>query len=183
MDLEDTRYQVLFLCQRNATRGILAEALLNTKGRERFRACSAGTRPAGTVNHQALELLKRLDLPTQSLRSKSWDEFAGPDAPQMDFIFSLCDKTAAEPCPHWPGKPVTGNWSIPDPSLVEGTEIEKANAYRDVFNMLERRISLFLSLPLESIDHLSMTQHFREADAHLVHRPHTAVLRPAAREV
>jgi len=183
VDLEDTRYQVLFLCQRNATRGILAEALLNTKGRERFRACSAGTRPAGTVNHQALELLKRLDLPTQSLRSKSWDEFAGPDAPQMDFIFSLCDKTAAEPCPHWPGKPVTGNWSIPDPSLVEGTEIEKANAYRDVFNMLERRISLFLSLPLDSIDHLSMTHHFREADAHLVHQPHTAVLHPAAREV
>jgi len=165
MDREDSHYKVLFLCTRNATRGILAEALMNSKGRERFQAFSAGTRPAGKVSTRAIELLKRLDFPTHSLRSKSWDEFAGPQAPRMDFIFALCDKAVAETCPQWPGTPVTGFWSIPDPSLTEGTEVEKAAAYRDVFNMLERRISLFLSLPLDSIDRLSIAHHFRSAQS------------------
>jgi arsenate reductase len=179
---DDPRYNVLFLCTRNATRGILAEALLNLKGRERFKAFSAGTHPAGKVSDPVLELLNRLAIPTQSLRSKSWDEYAGPSGPRMDFVFTLCDKAVAESCPQWPGRPVTAFWNIPDPSLVDGTELVQAAAYRNVFSMLERRISLLLSLPLDSIDRLSMVHHINAFEKN-GHRAATAVLSPAANEV
>lgn len=179
----DKRYNVLFLCTRNATRGILAEALMNLRGAARFRAFSAGTQPTGKVNSSVLGLLERLAIPSEGLRSKSWDEYAGALAPKMDFIFVLCDNAAAEKCPHWPGQPVTALWSIPDPSLAEGTEIEKAAAYRSVFNMLERRISLLLSLPLESIDRLSMVDHLNAIGRDAEHGAATAVLHPSAREV
>jgi arsenate reductase (thioredoxin) len=179
----DQRYNVLFLCTRNASRGILAEALLNLRGAARFRAYSAGTRPAGAVNGRVLELLERLAIPTDGLRSKSWDEYAGESAPRMDFIFVLCDRAAAEQCPQWPGHPVTAQWSIPDPGMAEGTEVEKAAAYRSVFNMLERRISLFLSLPLESIDRLSMIHHLDAIGREAEHGPASAVLHPSQVEV
>jgi arsenate reductase (thioredoxin) len=181
--MEDERYNVLFLCTRNATRGILAEALMNLRGRERFLAFSAGTTPVGKVSQPVLDLLRRLAIPTEGLRSKSWSEYAGLQAPHMDFIFTLCDRAAAEACPQWPGQPVTALWSIPDPSLVEGTEIENAAAYRSVFNMLERRISLFLSLPLESIDRLSLSRHLTAIGRDDEHKPGTAVLHPAEKEV
>lgn len=176
------RYNVLFLCTRNASRGILAEALLNLRGAERFRAFSAGTQPTGSVNGNVLDLLQRLAIPAKGLRSKSWDEYADASAPHMDFIFTLCDRAAAEQCPQWPGHPVTAQWSIPDPSLAEGTDIEKANAYRDVFNMLERRISLFLSLPLESIDKLSMVHHLDAIGRDTEHRAASALLHPSQKE-
>ena len=180
---DNTRYNVLFLCTRNATRGILAEAILRLKGRAQFHAFSAGTQPAGRISEPAIKLLTRLAIPTVSLRSKSWNEFASAQAPVMDFIFTLCDKAAAEVCPQWPGHPVTGFWSIPDPSLAEGTELEKAAAFRDVFSMLERRISLFLSLPLQSIDRLSMGHHLDAIARDDTYRAQTALLHPAAREV
>jgi len=178
----DAHYSVLFLCTRNATRGILAEALMTLRGGPRFRAFSAGTQPARSISEPARDLLERLAIPTEGLRSKSWYEYAGPQAPQMDFIFTLCDKAISEKCPTWPGRPVTAFWSIPDPSKVEGTDIEKAAAYRSVFGMLERRISLFLSLPLESIDRLSIT-HRLNAIAESEHGPSTAVLHPGEREI
>ena len=178
----DQHYNVLFLCTRNATRGILAEALLNLRGAARFHAFSAGTQPAGAVNGHVLALLERLAIPSKGLRSKSWDEYAADSAPQMDFIFVLCDRAAAEQCPQWPGHPVTAQWSIPDPSHAEGTEVEKAAAYRNVFNMLERRISLFLSLPLESIDRLSMVHHLDAIGRDTEHRAASALLHPSQRE-
>lgn len=181
--MEDMRYNVLFLCTRNATRGILAEAIMRLKGRALFDAFSAGTEPAGQISKPALDLLRRLAIPTESLRSKSWHEFASTDAPIMDFIFTLCDKAAAEKCPQWPGHPVTAFWSIPDPSLVEGADLQKAAAFRDVFSMLERRISLFLSLPLTSIDRLSLVQHHDEIGQLDVHHSSTAVLHPATSEI
>jgi arsenate reductase (thioredoxin) len=181
--MEGERYNVLFLCTRNATRGILAEALMNLRGRERFLAFSAGTQPVGKVSQFVLDLLRRLAIPTEGLRSKSWNEYAKPQAPHMDFIFTLCDKAAAESCPQWPGQPVTAFWSIPDPSLVNGTELEKAAAYRSVFNMLERRISLFLSLPLESVDRLSLSHHLTTIGQDEEHKASTAVLHPAEKEV
>src|SRR5262249_27759306 len=156
---------------------ILAEALLNLRGKSRFRAFSAGTRPADEISRPARDLLERLAIPTGGLRSKSWLEFAHPNAPEMDFIFILCDKAIAEKCPTWPGHPITAYWSIPDPGLAEGTDVEKAAAYRSVFGMLERRISLFLSLPLESIDRLSLNQHFEEL-AQAEHGPSSSVLHP-----
>lgn len=178
----DQRYNVLFLCTRNATRGILAEALMNLRGAARFQAFSAGTQPTGAINRAVLDLLERLAIPSAGLRSKSWDEYAGASAPQMDFIFVLCDRAAAETPPQWPGHPVTAQWNIPDPSLAEGTEIEKAAAFRSVFNMLERRISLFLSLPLESIDRLSMVHHLNAIGRDAEHGPASALLHPSQRE-
>ena len=149
-------YNVLFLCTGNSARSILAEAILNAKGNGRFRGFSAGSHPKGAVHPQALALLERTGLPTEGLRSKAWDEFARLGAPHMDFIFTVCDNAAGEVCPIWPGQPMTAHWGQPDPAAVEGTDLEKANAFRQAFRMLERRIELFMSLPIETLDRLAL---------------------------
>ena len=143
---------VLFLCTGNSARSILAEAYLNHAGRGRFRAYSAGSHPNGRVNPFALELLERSKLPTTGARSKSWDEFAGPLAPKMDFIFTVCDSAAAETCPVWPGHPVSAHWGVPDPAAVQGSDEQKRRAFKDALTTLSRRIDLFLALPVEKLD-------------------------------
>jgi len=151
-------YNVLFLCTGNSARSILAEAILNQKGKPNFTAYSAGSHPAGRVNPGALQLLETAKLPTAGLRSKSWDEFAKPAAPKMDFVFTVCDNAANEVCPVWPGQPVTAHWGIPDPAAAAGTPEQIERAFRDAFVTLERRIDLFLSLPLSSLDELALKQ-------------------------
>lgn len=146
---------VLFLCTGNSARSILAEAILNDKGRPTFQAYSAGSHPTGSVNPNALRQLESAKMPIGGLRSKSWDEFAKPDAPKMDFVFTVCDNAANEVCPLWPGHPITAHWGVPDPAAVQGTPEEVARAFRDAFFTLERRIALFLSLPLASLDSLA----------------------------
>jgi arsenate reductase len=153
---------VLFLCTGNSARSILAEALLDHLGRGRFSAHSAGSFPTGKVNPYSLETLKGLGLPTEGYRSKSWDEFAAPGAPPIDFIFTVCDNAAGEACPVWPGKPVTAHWGVPDPAAVEGTDAQKRQAFREAANTLRRRIELFLALPIESLDAHSMRARLRE---------------------
>jgi arsenate reductase len=150
------QYNVLFLCTGNSARSILAEALLNRKGKPNFSAYSAGSYPAGRVNPHALKELQAAELGTDGLRSKSWDEFAKPDAPKMDFVFTVCDNAAKEVCPVWPGQPITAHWGVPDPAAVEGTPERIARAFRDSFLTLDRRISLFLSLPLAALDTLAV---------------------------
>jgi arsenate reductase len=150
------RYNVLFLCTGNSARSILAEAILNQKGKQNFTAYSAGSHPAGRVNPAALKMLETAKLPTSGLRSKSWDEFAKPGAPKMDFVFTVCDNAASEICPVWPGQPMTAHWGVPDPAAVIGTPEEIERAFRDAFVVLERRISLFLCLPLASLDTLAI---------------------------
>lgn len=149
-------YNVLFLCTRNAARGILAEALLNHGREGGFVAFSAGTHPAGEVNPGVLALLNRLKIPAEGLRSKSWDEFVAPGAPHMDFIITLCDKAAGEVTPEWPGHPVTACWSVPDPAMAAGQDNDQNHALRNVLSMLERRISLFKCLPLASLEKLAL---------------------------
>ena len=149
-------YNVLFLCTGNSARSIMGEAVLNKVGKGKFVGYSAGSRPNGTVNPDALSLLKRLGLCTSGLRSKSWEEFAQPDAPQMDFVLTVCDNAANEVCPIWPGHPVTAHWGIPDPVTVTGNDERVFRAFRDTFGMLSRRIDLFTSLPIESLDRLSL---------------------------
>jgi len=149
-------YNALFICTGNSARSILAEGLLNGLGQGRFRAWSAGSLPKGEVHPLALATLQRLRLPTQGYRSKSWDEFVRPDAPQFDFIFTVCDNAAGEACPVWPGKPMSAHWGVPDPAAVEGTDEAKAKAFQDAAVALKRRIELFLSLPLERLDALSL---------------------------
>ena len=153
-----TPYNVLFLCTGNSARSILAEAILNQKGKPNFTAYSAGSHPAGRVNPGALQILETAKLPTAGLRSKSWDEFAKPAAPKMDFVFTVCDNAANEVCPVWPGQPVTAHWGIPDPAAATGTPEQIERAFRDAFVTLERRIDLFLSLPLSSLDELALKQ-------------------------
>ena len=155
-------YNVLFLCTGNSARSILAETILNTEGKGKFKAWSAGSYPKGAVNPHAIALLKHLDMPAESLRSKSWDEFSKPDAPQMDFIFTVCDDAAGEVCPVWPGHPVTAHWGMPDPAAVEGSDAEKAQAFRDTFRMLTNRIRVFVQLPFEKLDALKLKQHLDE---------------------
>jgi len=150
------RYNVLFLCTGNSARSIMAEAILNQKGRRQFTAYSAGSHPSGAVRPEAIRQLEGAQLPTSGLRSKSWDEFAKQGAPQLDFVFTVCDNAANEVCPVWPGQPMTAHWGIPDPAAVQGTEEERARAFRDAFFLLDRRISLFLSLPMSSLDRLSL---------------------------
>ena len=149
-------YNVLFLCTGNSARSILAEAILRRKGMPTFRAYSAGSHPAGSVNPQALRQLELAKLPTDGLRSKSWDEFAAAGAPPLDFVFTVCDNAAKEVCPIWPGQPMTAHWGVPDPGAVAGTPEQVARAFRDAFTILERRISLFLCLPLASLDKLAI---------------------------
>jgi arsenate reductase len=149
-------YNVLFLCTGNSARSIMAEAIMNYKGRPNFTAYSAGSHPSGAVRPEAITELKNAHLPTDGLRSKSWDEFAMPDAPKLDFVFTVCDNAAKEECPFWPGQPLTAHWGVPDPAAVRGTAEEIKRAYRDAFLTLERRIVLFLSLPLITIDKLAI---------------------------
>ena len=149
-------YNVLFLCTGNSARSILAEGILNFKGKPRFTAYSAGSHPSGAVRPEALKKLEAAHIPTEGLRSKSWDEFAQPGAPKLDFVFTVCDNAAKEVCPIWPGQPMTAHWGVPDPAAVTGTPQEVERAYREAFSILERRIGLFLSLPLASIDKLAL---------------------------
>ena len=149
-------FNVLFLCTGNSARSILAEAILNDRGSGKFRAYSAGSRPAGNVNPRAIELLQRMNIPTGAMRSKSWDEFAAPGAPLLDFVFTVCDNAAGEVCPYWPGQPVTAHWGQPDPAAVAGTGLEQTAAFRDAFRMLERRITLFTQLPFATLDRLAL---------------------------
>jgi protein-tyrosine-phosphatase len=158
----DRPYNVLFLCTGNSARSILSEAILNSRGAGRFTAHSAGSHPTGRVNPFALDLLKRMGMSTDGLRSKSWDEFAAPGAPELDFVFTVCDNAAGEVCPYWPGQPMTAHWGIPDPAGVEGTDIQKTDAFREAFRVLERRIALFTSLPIASLDRLTLSAKVRE---------------------
>src|SRR6202142_3615757 len=145
-------YNVLFLCTGNSARSIMAEAIMNKKGRPNFTAYSAGSHPSGTVRSEALKQLESARIPISGLRSKAWDEFSLPGSPKLDFVFTVCDNAAKEVCPLWPGQPMTAHWGVPDPAAVTGTPEEIARAYRDAFMMLDRRISLFLCLPLASLD-------------------------------
>jgi arsenate reductase (thioredoxin) len=155
------RYNVLFLCTGNSARSIMAEAILNRKGKPVFAAYSAGSHPTGFVRPEALRRLSLAHLATEGLRSKSWEEFAVPDAPQMHFVFTVCDSAAKETCPIWPGQPMTAHWGIPDPAAVTGSQEVVERAYQDAFMILDRRISLFLCLPLASLDVLAIQ---REVD-------------------
>ena len=149
-------YNVLFLCTGNSARSILAEAILKAKGRPHFTAYSAGSHPSGVVRPEALKLVELARLPTDGLRSKNWEEFAGLTAPKMNFVFTVCDSAAKEMCPIWPGQPMTAPWGVPDPAVVKGMPEQVERAFRDAYLLLERRISLFLSLPLSSLDKLAI---------------------------
>jgi protein-tyrosine-phosphatase len=153
-------YNVLFLCTGNSARSIFGEAILSRIGGGKFRAFSAGSMPKGDVNPQALALLKRLDYPTAQLRSKSWEEFA--NAPPLDFVFTVCDNAANEVCPVWPGQPMTAHWGIPDPAAVEGRDDEIAKAFREAFLALQRRIELFVALPMRKLDRMSLQAKLRD---------------------
>jgi len=151
-------YNVLFLCTGNSARSILAEALVNHWGRGRFNGLSAGSHPKGEVHPIALELLRRMHLPTEGLRSKSWDEFAAPGAQPIDFVFTVCDNAAGEVCPYWPGQPMTAHWGLPDPAAVTGPESDRWIAFRSAFQALENRIKIFTSLPLASLDRIKLQE-------------------------
>lgn len=155
-------FNVLFLCTGNSARSILAESLLNHLGKARFRAFSAGSHPAGQVNSFTLELLEKNHFPASDLRSKSWDEFAHPDAPQLDFVITVCDNAAGEICPVWPGQPMTANWGIPDSAAVEGSDDVKRRAFVDAMNQMRRRISMFVSLPFQTLDGMKLQQAVRD---------------------
>ena len=158
----DRRFNVLFLCTGNSARSIMAEALLNRLGRDRFRAFSAGSHPTGAVHPLALDTLERSHLPTDGLRSKSWDEFAREGAPPLDFVFTVCDRAAQEVCPLWPGQPMTAHWGIEDPARAEGSIEQQQRAFNTAFRALDARLRLFTSLPLESLDGLALQ---RELDS------------------
>jgi len=156
--MTESAFNVLFLCTGNSARSILAEALLNHWGQGRFVACSAGSFPKGAVHPMALQLLKQMKLPTEGLRSKSWDEFATPGAPQFDFVFTVCDNAANEVCPVWPGQPMTAHWGIDDPAAVQGSETEMWAAFRTAFRELDNRIKIFVSLPIPSLDRIKLQE-------------------------
>ncbi|HLW84817.1 MAG TPA: arsenate reductase ArsC [Candidatus Sulfotelmatobacter sp.] len=149
-------YNVLFLCTGNSARSIMAEAIMNLKGRPNFVAYSAGSHPSGKVRPEALRELEAAHLPTRGLRSKSWDEFAKPGAPRLDFVFTVCDNAANEACPVWPGQPMTAHWGVPDPAAVQGSEEQIKQAFREGFFLLERRIGLFLALPLATLSRMAL---------------------------
>jgi len=154
--MADRIYNVLFLCTGNSARSIMAEVLLNRLGQGRFRAFSAGSHPTGQVNPLAIEQLEGARFPTEGLRSKDWDEFARPGAPALDFVFTVCDKAASEVCPVWPGQPMTAHWGIEDPAAVQGDETQRRKAFALAFSVLQRRISLFLSLPIAKLDAMAL---------------------------
>lgn len=159
--MSDKIHHVLFICTHNSARSILAEGLLNSLGRGLFKAWSAGSQPTGAVHPLALQTLERLRIPTEDLRSKDWAEFARAGAPAMDFVFTVCDNAAGEVCPVWPGQPVTAHWGVADPSTVQGTDTEKAQAFWDTAVVLKRRIELMLALPLASLDRLAIQREVR----------------------
>ena len=160
--MSERQFNVLFLCTGNSARSILAESILRRDGKGRFAAYSAGSHPKGSVNPFALKVLKSYDYPTDGFRSKSWDEFAKPGAPNLDFAFTVCDSAAGEACPIWPGQPMTAHWGIEDPAAVEGTDIEKERAFVTAFKYLRNRISVFVSLPIKSLDSLTLSAKLRE---------------------
>src|SRR5690242_190287 len=155
-------YNVLFLCTWNSARSVMAEAILNKVGRGKFRASSAGSQPKGEVNPRTLQLLQGLGYDTAGFRSKSWEEFARPGAPALDFVFTVCDNAAGEACPLWPGQPVTAHWGVPDPAEATGSDAEVALAFKDAYRMLQRRIEIFVSLPLRSLDRLTLLTKLRD---------------------
>lgn len=155
-------YNVLFLCTGNSARSILGEAILNRIGKGRFGAFSAGSHPKGAVHPQALALLQRLGFAADGLRSKSWDEFAAQGAPGLDFVFTVCDNAASEVCPVWPGQPITAHWGVPDPAAAEGSDVQIAVAFREALLLLRRRIELFASLPVRSLDRLALKRRLDE---------------------
>jgi len=158
-------YNVLFLCTGNSARSILAEAYLNSAGRGRFKAYSAGSKPGGRVNLFALELLAKSRIDVSGLRSKSWDEFAAPGAPKMDFVFTVCDNAAAEPCPYWPGQPISAHWGVPDPASVDGSDEDKRRAFHSALSVLSTRINLLINLPVEKLDQLAIKKKLDEIGA------------------
>lgn len=160
--MTDKVYNVLFLCTGNSARSILAEAILAREGIGRFKAFSAGSQPKGEVHPQALALLKKLNYSTDFARSKDWNEFAEPGAPEMDFVFTVCDNAANETCPVWPGQPVSAHWGVPDPAAATGNDAEIAFAFADTYRMLQQRISIFCSLPMASIDRLALKKRLDE---------------------
>jgi protein-tyrosine-phosphatase len=160
--MTDRVFNVLFLCTGNSARSILAEAILNREGRGKCRAFSAGSRPKGHVHPYAIELLKSMGFDTAAYRSKGWEEFSGPEAPELDFVFTVCDNAASEVCPVWPGQPMTAHWGVPDPAAVEGTEAERHLAFADAFRMLNNRITIFVNLPVASLDRLALQRHLDE---------------------
>lgn len=160
--MPDRTFNVLFLCTGNTARSVLAESILRKEGRGRFRSFSAGSQPKGTVNPFAIKVLRDMDYPVDDLRSKSWEEFARPDAPVMDFVFTVCDNAAGEACPIWPGQPMTAHWGIEDPAAVEGTDLQKEATFVEAFRYLKNRIAAFSSLPLASIDRLSLGTRLRD---------------------
>ncbi len=155
-------FNVLFLCTGNSARSVMGECILNRLGRGRFRAFSAGSHPKGEINPHTIETLKKLNYLTDDLRSKSWDEFAAPGAPELQFVFTVCDQAAQEVCPLWPGQPMSAHWGIPDPAAVEGSEAEQRIAFADAYRMLFNRISIFVNLPLTSLDRLSLQRRLDE---------------------
>ncbi len=159
---EKKAYNVLFLCTGNSARSILAESILAREGHGRFNAYSAGSQPKGEIHPYALDLLRNQNYSTDGLRSKSWDEFAAEDAPQMDFIFTVCGNAADEVCPVWPGHPMTVHWGVPDPAAAEGSEAERRVAFNDAFRMLFNRISIFVNLPMDTLDKLTLRQRLEE---------------------
>jgi protein-tyrosine-phosphatase len=160
--MADKVYQVLFLCTGNSARSIMAEAILNRQGLGRFEAHSAGSHPTGQVHPMALELLERYNYPIARLRSKSWDEFTGSDAPPLHFVFTVCDRAAGEACPIWPGQPMTAHWGVDDPAAFVGPDDRKLRLFRDVYFQLERRIQIFINLPIASLDRLSLQKRLDE---------------------
>jgi len=160
--MNDKPFNVLILCTGNSARSILGEALINHWGRGKFVGYSAGSSPKGTVHPIALELLRHMKMPTDGMRSKSWDEFAKPGAPNLDFVFTVCDNAAGESCPVWPGQPMTAHWGVEDPAAVEGSETEKWIAFRQAFRELENRIRIFTSLPIRSLDKVKLQERLRE---------------------
>jgi arsenate reductase len=160
--MSDKIYNVLFLCTGNTARSILAEGILRKEGAGRFNVYSAGSQPKGAVNPYALKTLQEFDCPLDGLRSKSWDEYSGPDAPKMDFVFTVCDNAAGEACPIWPGQPMTAHWGIEDPAAVEGSDVEKQRAFNLAYRYLKNRISLFLAIPISRLDNLALKNKLRE---------------------
>ena len=160
--MEKEPFNVLFLCTGNSARSIMAEAILNSLGKGKFNAFSAGSHPAGSVNPLALELIEKNRLPTQGLRSKDWNEFSGPEAPFMNFVFTVCDQAAAEPCPVWPGQPMSAHWGVHDPAAVQGSDEDKRKAFFKSYTELHRRISLFINLPFDKLSNLALKEKLDE---------------------